>query len=86
MRNSILCFILTLLSVALMATAQEKEKPLTADELEKALAKKNVFFLDVREPKELEELGTLDGYTNIPLGQLEARLSELPKSKLIITA
>ena len=75
-----------LLSAALMAPAQDKEKPLTADELEKALAKKNVFFLDVREPKELEELGTLEGYTNIPLGQLEARLAELPKSKLIITA
>ena len=33
-----------------------------------------------------EELGTIKGYINIPLGQLESRLSEIPKSKLIITA
>lgn len=45
-----------------------------------------VFFLDVRSPEELEELGTLPGYVNIPLGQLENRLSEVPKDRLIITA
>ena len=64
----------------------EEEKKLSADELEKLLEKKDVFFLDVREPKELEELGTIKGYTNIPLDQLEKRLSEIPKDKLIITA
>jgi rhodanese-related sulfurtransferase len=77
---------LALFSIVAMAMAQDKEKPLTADELEKALQKKNVFFLDVRQPKELEELGTIDGYTNIPVEQLESRLSEIPKDKLIITA
>jgi len=40
----------------------------------------------VREPKELTELGTIKGYVNIPLGQLESRLSEIPKDKLIVTA
>jgi rhodanese-related sulfurtransferase len=40
----------------------------------------------VREPKELAELGTIKGYVNIPLGQLESRLSEIPKDKLIVTA
>ena len=59
---------------------------LTTEELEKALAKKDVFFLDVREPSEIAELGSVKGYVNIPLGQLESRLSELPKDKLIITA
>jgi len=50
------------------------------------LDKKKVYFLDVREPKELTELGTIKGYVNIPLGQLEGRLSEIPKDKLIVTA
>ena len=65
---------------------QEQEKNLSADELKELLEKKKVFFLDVREPKELTELGTIKGYVNIPLGQLENRLSEIPKDKLIITA
>ena len=34
----------------------------------------------------LEELGTLEGYVNIPLGQIEKRLKEIPKDKAIITA
>jgi rhodanese-related sulfurtransferase len=46
----------------------------------------DVFFLDIREPRELAELGTFEGYVNIPLGQLEQRLSEIPKDKTIITA
>ena len=49
-------------------------------------ARGRVFFLDVREPNELEELGTLDGYVNIPLGQIEKRIKEIPKDKAIITA
>jgi rhodanese-related sulfurtransferase len=76
-----------LIAMALPCGAQtSKTKQLSADELKDLLEKKNVFFLDVREPKELEELGTIKGYVNIPLGQLENRLSEIPKDKLIITA
>jgi rhodanese-related sulfurtransferase len=66
--------------------AQNKEKTLSADELKELLDKKEVYFLDVREPKELEELGTIKGYVNIPLSQIENRLSEIPKNKLIVTA
>ncbi|HUJ24317.1 MAG TPA: rhodanese-like domain-containing protein [Bryobacteraceae bacterium] len=64
----------------------DDEKQLSADELKKLLEKNNVFFLDVREPKELEDLGTIKGYVNVPLSQLEKRLSEIPKDKLIVTA
>ncbi len=46
----------------------------------------NVFFLDVREPKEIAELGSMKGYVNIPLGELEKRMKEVPKDKTIITA
>lgn len=63
------------------------QKKLSPDELEKALEKRDsVFFLDVREPDEIQKLGTIPGYVNIPLAQLEARLKELPKNKPIITA
>ena len=30
--------------------------------------KAKLFYLDVREPKELEELGPIDGHANIPTG------------------
>jgi len=59
---------------------------ISTDELTKLLEKKeNVFWLDVREPKELVELGTVPGYVNIPLGQLEKRLAEIPKDKVVVT-
>ena len=83
-------WILTWLSAAgtLLCQKQphEEEKELSPDELKQLLEKKKIFFLDVREPKELTELGTIKGYVNIPLGQLEGRLSEIPKDKLIVTA
>jgi len=62
-------------------------KKLTPDELEKALEKRGgVFFLDVRDPAEIQKLGSIPGYVNIPLGQLESRLKEVPKDKPVITA
>lgn len=73
---------LSLLGAA-AAVAQDKsstEKDISADELKELLDKKiKLFYLDVREPKELEELGTIEGYVNIPLSQLEARIGEIPK-------
>ncbi len=74
---------------AVLGFAQSKSetKQMTPEEVAKAFEnEKNLFFLDVREPKEIEELGTLKGYVNIPVSQLENRLSEIPKDKLIITA
>lgn len=60
---------------------------LTPDELKAFLSKEpKLFFLDVREPREVEQLGTIRGYVNIPIVQLEARLSEIPKDRLIVTA
>ena len=70
------------------ANAQGAEpKKLTPEELKDAMAKEpKPVFLDVREPKELEDLGTLEGYTNIPLGELESRISEVPKDRDVIIA
>jgi rhodanese-related sulfurtransferase len=70
--------------VAGTALAEEKTKQITSEELE-ALLKQHVFLLDVREPRELVEVGAVKGYVNIPLGQLEGRLSEVPKDKTIVT-
>jgi hypothetical protein len=68
------------------AAAKPQAPKMASDDVMALLEKGEVFFLDVREPKELAELGTLEGYVNIPVGQIEARLSEIPKDKAIITA
>ena len=80
------------LMVGLMAVllacgwASRTPRKISADELEKLLEKKDaVFFLDVREPFEIQRLGSVKGYVNIPLGELEARLKEIPRDKLIVT-
>ena len=79
-----------LFAVALVlpaAAADDKQtKELSAEELGKLLEQKDkVFFLDVRSPAEIESLGSVKGYVNIPLDQLEGRLKEIPKDKLIVT-
>ena len=66
--------------------AQPKAERMASDDVLALLEKGEVFFLDVREPRELEELGTLEGYVNIPVGEIEKRLKEIPKDKAIITA
>lgn len=68
-----------------LAIAQESKK-IDSEELEKLIQnEKNLYLLDVREPKELQELGTVKGYVNIPLSQLESRLKEIPKDKVVVT-
>jgi len=65
---------------------ETEQKRVTADQIDGVLKDAKVFLLDVREPKELEELGTLEGYVNIPLSQLESRLGQLPKDRPILAA
>ena len=36
--------------------------------------------------EEIQELGTIEGYLNIPIDQLESRLDEIPRDKTILTA
>jgi rhodanese-related sulfurtransferase len=86
-------FQVLLLSVAViggaLAQAQDADpaKRLTAADVKQMLDnKEKFFFLDVREPRELEQYGTLEGYVNIPVSQLEARLKEIPKDARIVTA
>ena len=63
-----------------------EEMRVSASEIDTALADGNVVLLDVREPWELEKFGTRKGYINIPLGELEARLGELSKEQVVLTA
>lgn len=75
----------TTVFAALPLSGQEQEKEMNAEELKGLLDKKvKLFFLDVREPKEIEELGTIEGYVNIPISQLESRLNEIPKDALLV--
>ena len=59
---------------------------MASDDVQALLEQGDVLFLDVRDAREIAELGTLEGYVNIPLPQLEKRLGEIPKNKAIITA
>jgi ArsR family transcriptional regulator len=71
--------------LAIAATAQDDVKRLSPDEI-KQLVQEKAFLLDVRPPEEIAQLGTLKGYVNIPLDQLEKRMGEIPKGKRIVTA
>ncbi len=62
------------------------DKRVKAENIDTVMADKSVFFLDVREPREIEELGSYEGFVNIPVTQLEKRLGELPRNKTILTA
>ncbi len=55
-------------------------------DLDQVLSDSNVILLDVREFWELERLVTRPGYIHIPLAELESRLTELPRDKMILTA
>ena len=59
---------------------------LSGERLARAIADPNLFILDVRRPDELAQLGTVDGYTNIPIEELAERLDELPRGRPILTA
>jgi rhodanese-related sulfurtransferase len=59
---------------------------LTSDELATALMEKDVVLVDVRDPVQIREKGSIAGHVNIPFKDLESRLSDIPKAKRIITA
>ncbi len=59
---------------------------LATSEIAEALEAPDLFFLDVRSAAEIEELGTLEGYVNIPIDELESRLEEVPRDRPILTA
>ena len=63
--------------------ARDAPAPVTRDELMASLRDGMVTLLDVR-PEDEFALGHLPGALNMPLGELERRLSELPKDHEIV--
>ena len=43
-----------------------------------------MYLLDVRRPEELVEHGAIEGYVNIPIDDLEGRVSEVPKDRKVV--
>lgn len=73
------------LLLVLAAIGAFAEKKMSAEDFKEALTGDKIFLLDVRDPNELVESGAIEGYINIPLGQLERRMSEVPKNKTVLT-
>jgi len=45
---------------------------------------KDITIIDVREPYELEETGYIPGSVNIPAGQIDKRMNEIPRDKKVV--
>jgi hypothetical protein len=63
-----------------------EDKRVKTENIDSVMSMGDTVLLDVREPKEIDELGGYEGAINIPVTQLEKRLGELPKDKTILTA
>ena len=63
-----------------------EDRRVKAETIDSVMSIGDVILLDVREPKEIEELGGYEAAINIPVTELEKRLGELPKDKTILTA
>ena len=59
-------------------------KGISATEAKVLIEEDTVFLLDVRTPAEVEEINLPYASTHIPLGQLRARVDELPRDKEIL--
>ena len=85
--NSIkfIVFSIFLSAVIFVGCAQTADKnAITVDQLREMMSSdSNLILIDVRNPYELEDksLGHIEGVINIPVQELEARLSELDEFK-----
>ena len=66
------------------ASPDEPRELDVADVASRLEAGEDIFLLDVRTPEELVQDGVIDGYTHIPIGELEGRLAEVPQDKPIV--
>ena len=57
---------------------------LTPEQFQEQLSQPKVLTLDVRSSKERSELGALEDSLHIPLDELEQRLEEIPRDRLIV--
>lgn len=77
-----------LAGTSLLAGAQPAESPtvIRAGEIDAVVQQGKPFLLDVRTAEEVSTLGGLPQSLNIPVDELEGRLDELPRDRLILTA
>lgn len=74
-------------SETLSAVVAPSVDTLSADGLKQLVESGEKFiFVDVRETSELAQDGTLANHLHIPIGQLEKRLSEVPKDTKVVVA
>lgn len=77
---------------AAAAQPERRERPrpeaprAEGDRLAELLTSGDFLLLDVRRPDEIERLGTVEGYLNIPIEELADRLEEVPRDRPILTA
>jgi rhodanese-related sulfurtransferase len=77
----------TAICMATGCSAGTQARKLSPDELKAMFDRNDDFvFVDVRRPEELQIMGTLPGYRNIPLDELESRYAEIPRDSLVVLA
>lgn len=90
MRESFWCAAAFLAGIVFLAsgcTSGLAVRKITPEELKAMLDRQDAFvFVDVRRPEELQVMGTLPGYRNIPLDEFEARYAEIPRDRLVVLA
>ncbi len=75
---------LPMLGVLLVAPAAAQTERLDVDELKAQLdAGADVLLIDVREDYEVES-GSIPGSIHIPVGELEARMPDIPKDVRLV--
>jgi rhodanese-related sulfurtransferase len=71
--------------MASMTSTNDAPGALQADEVQAAIAAGSAVLVDVREPAAYAE-GHPAGAINVPIGELEARLGELPEGVTVVTS
>jgi len=86
LRHTVLAFVVGLVAVACGdEPAPAPAAPHVAgSQITALLQDPNTFLLDVRQPGELTEQGTIEGFTHIHVDELADRLDELPRDRPIL--
>ena len=67
------------LGAAAMAQQSDTERIAISDLKKKIDSGETFLLIDVREDYELEENGAIKGAIHIPMGELDARMADIPK-------
>ena len=67
------------LGAAAMAQQSDTERIAVSDLKKKIDSGETFLLIDVREDNELEENGAIKGAIHIPMGELDARMADIPK-------